>query len=161
MRCIVIFLALLFSLETAALELKSDNFKSGAYIPPKCAYDSSNIHPSLSWTDVPQGTESFAIICDDPDSYPKTWVHWVIFNIPKNVKNISQSTGAIEGINDFGKTGYAGPCPPPGKPHRYYFKLYALDTMLNLKKGAAKENVLRAMEGHILAETEILGIYKR
>lgn len=161
MRYILILSILFLSVNAMALELKSDDFKSGAYIPFKCAYDSSNIHPSLYWSDVPEGTESFAIICDDPDSPGKIWVHWVIFNIPKDAKNISESAGAIEGINDFGKTGYAGPCPPPGKPHRYYFKLYALDTMLNLKKGAAKEDVLSAMEGHVLAETEILGIYKR
>lgn len=161
MRYILIFLNLIFSLNAMALEIKSYDFKSGGNIPSKCAYDSSNIHPSLYWSDVPSGTESFAIICDDPDSYPKTWVHWVIFNIPKEAKDASEATGAVCGINDFGKIGYAGPCPPPGKPHRYYFKLYALDTMLSLKKGATKEDVLSAMEGHILAETEILGLYKR
>lgn len=161
MLYIFIFLILAFSMPVFALELKSDDFKNGAYIPSKCAYDTSNIIPSLYWSNAPEGAESFAIICDDPDAPGKTWVHWVIFNIPKNARNISEASGAMNGFNDFGNIGYGGPCPPPGKPHRYYFKLYALDTVLNLEEGATKEEVLAAMKGHILDETEIIGLYKR
>lgn len=139
-----------------ALEIRSDDFYNGEYIPAKCAYDKSNIPPSLSWTDVPDGTKSLAIICDDPDAPGRTWVHWVVFNILPDTDG-----SGVQGINDFGKIGYGGPCPPPGKPHRYFFKLYALDTILPLKKGMTKDALLEAMEGHILAETELVGLYKR
>lgn len=161
MRYILVLSILFLSVNVIALEIKSDDFKNGEYIPSKCAYDTLNIPPSLSWTYVPEGTESFAIICEDHDAPKKAWVHWVIINIPKNAISIKESASAVKGINDFGKIGYGGPCPPPGKPHRYYFKLYALDTTLSLKEGVTKDEVLSAMGRHIIGEAEIVGLYKR
>jgi Raf kinase inhibitor-like YbhB/YbcL family protein len=106
---------------------------------------------------------------DDPDAPAGTWVHWVLYNLPAKTRELSEgvekqeqlATGALQGRNDFRKIGYGGPCPPPGKPHRYYFKLYALDTKLNLKAGATKADIERAMKGHILDETELMGRYGR
>lgn len=159
----------IFVVNVFAMEIKSDAFKEGEYISAKYTCDSINISPSLSWDKVPQGTKSFVIICDDPDAPVGTWVHWVIFNIPQNKRELKEgiplkgvfSDGITQGVNDFGKLGYGGPCPPKGSPHRYFFKLYALDTILDLKEGAAKKEVEKAMKGHIIAETKIVGLYRR
>ena len=110
-------------------------------------------------------TKSFVLICDDPDAPAGTWVHWVIFNIPGEIRNLPENILAdsvewIQGMNDFGKTGYGGPCPPSGV-HRYFFKIYALDTMLDIPSGATKIEVEKAMNGHIIANSEIIGLYKR
>lgn len=156
MRYLLSLFVLVLCVNAQALEIKSADFENGGYISGKCAYDKSNIPPSLSWTDVPFGTKSLAIICDDPDAPGKVWVHWVVFNIPPDNSNIG-----VQGVNDFRKIGYSGPYPPPGKPHRYFFKLYALDIILPLKKGAAKDDLLKIMDGHILANTELVGLYKR
>lgn len=156
MRCLITLLILIFSCNAIALEIMSRDFDNGEYIPAKCAYDKSNIPPSLYWKDVPEGTKSLAIICDDPDAPSKVWVHWVMFNIKPDIDG-----SGVQGINDFGKMGYGGPCPPPGKPHRYFFRLYALGTILPLKKGASRDKLLSAMEGHILAEAEVMGLYQR
>ncbi len=129
-----------------------------------------NISPHLAWANVPQGTKSFAIICDDPDAPAGTWVHWVIFNIPAMVLDLSEgvpnhailSNGARQGKNDFGKLGYGGACPPQGHgDHRYFFKVYALDTMLDQPFGIGKAELERAMEGHVLADGQIIGTYSR
>ncbi|MCK5708749.1 MAG: YbhB/YbcL family Raf kinase inhibitor-like protein [Candidatus Aureabacteria bacterium] len=151
------------------MEIKSSSFNNNAFIPSKHAYRPSNFSPPLSWSGVPKDTMSFVLICDDPDAPVGTWVHWVIFNIPKektvleeNVPHDGKLTdGSIQGKSDFGSLGYGGPYPPPGKPHRYFFKLYAIDIMLDLKEGVLKEDVLKAISGHVLAEAEIVGLYKR
>ena len=152
-----------------ALEITSSAFKNGAYIPEKYSCKGEDISPPLKWVDIPEGTRSFALICDDPDAPVGIWIHWVIFNIPENVfvlqENLSSKgtleNGSIQGKNSWGKIGYGGPCPPPGKPHRYYFKLYALDMMLDLKVGAAKKDVLAGMKGHILGEAKLMGLFKK
>jgi hypothetical protein len=125
--------------------------------------------PALEWNDPPGATQSFALIADDPDAPVGTWVHWVLFDLPANARTLGQNVPKIEqladgsrqGRNDFGKIGYGGPCPPRGKPHRYFFKLYALDTKLNLKPGVTKKDVERAMQGHVLAQGEWMGRYSR
>ena len=171
MKKIVIAIILTVALGPSAwcLELESASFKNRAFIPEKYTCDSSDISPQLRWSDAPPATKSFAIICDDPDAPIGTWVHWVIFNIPakknslrENISKVSiLPNGMIQGINSFGSFGYRGPCPPSGKPHRYFFKLYALDTILTLSKNPDKNELLKAMDGHILSTTQIHGLYKR
>ncbi len=150
------------------ITLKSPAFEEEEMIPGKYTCDGMDVSPPLSWTSVPDGTQSLALICDDPDAPMGTWVHWVLFNIPATTGELPENVpsekvltnGAKHGINDFRTFGYGGPCPPGGI-HRYYFKLYALDTELNLEAGAAKKDLLNAMEGHILAESQLMGRYKR
>jgi Raf kinase inhibitor-like YbhB/YbcL family protein len=121
------------------------------------------------WTDSPAGTQSLVLIVDDPDAPAGTWVHWVLYDLPPNAHRLDEALppagdvegGGRQGTNDFGKSGYGGPCPPPGKPHRYFFKLYALDSRLNLKAGATKLDVEQAMKGHVLAKAEVMGRYRR
>ena len=124
---------------------------------------------TLDWTDPPSGTESFALIVDDPDAPRGTWVHWVLYDLPADARQLPESTvprerlpsGARQGVNDFRRIGYNGPCPPPGAPHRYYFRLYALSTRLNLQPRATRAELDGAMRGHILAKTEFFGRYQR
>lgn len=150
------------------IELKSTAFHYGGMIPSKHTCDGTNLSPQLSWSNVPEGTESLAILCDDPDAPGGTWVHWVIFNIPANTKELaegihsyqSHSNGTTHGKNDFGRLGYGGPCPPGGT-HRYFFKIYALDQVLLVKPGATKTDVENSMRGHILGQGELMGKYKR
>jgi len=149
------------------LELKSPDFSPGATIPKQFTCEGPDISPSFSWNAPPPSTQSFALIADDPDAPAGNWVHWVVYNLPPTLRSLPQNFPKNEqpngdshqGNNDFDKTGYNGPCPPPGKPHRYFFKLYALDTKLNLNPGATKKDVERAMQGHILARGEYLGRY--
>lgn len=151
------------------MTITSSAFKMGSPIPKKYTGDGPDVSPPLSWEGVPQEAKSLALISDDPDAPVGTWVHWVIFNIPPTEKGLPEGipkqevlpNGAKQGLNDFRKIGYNGPAPPPGKPHRYYFKLYALDTMLNLPSGVKKADLLKAMEGHILATAEYMGTYQR
>jgi len=151
------------------LEMKSSAFENGGFIPSKYTCEDEDISPPLSWSDVPKGTKSFALICDDPDAPFGVWVHWVIFNIPADKRKLEENIlkkgllpeRIIQGLNDFGKVGWGGPCPPPGKPHRYIFKLYALDTILSIEEGATKEELIEAMKSHILTETKLIGIYQR
>ena len=150
------------------MEIKSSSFKHEDMIPAKYTCDGQNISPPLSWSSAPEKTKSFALICDDPDAPVGLWVHWVIFDIPANVNSLPEKASQQEEITGLGKNGkntsghygYDGPCPPGGT-HRYYFKLYALDTMLNLKAGLTKEELLGAIKGHILAEAQLMGKYKR
>ena len=152
-----------------SLELKSPDFPTGGNIPKQFTCDGADISPALEWNAPPAATQSFALIADDPDAPVGTWVHWVAFDLPAKLRALPQNfpkheqlaDGSRQGRNDFGKIGYGGPCPPPGKPHRYFFKLYALDAKLNLKPGATKKDVERAMQGHILAQGEYLGKYSR
>lgn len=152
-----------------SFEIRSASFSSGGTIPKKFTCDGPDISPQLSWKQVPARTETFALIVDDPDAPAGTWVHWLLYNLPATTKELAEgvekqeqlSSGALQGRNDFRKIGYGGPCPPPGTPHRYNFKLYALDTKLNLKPGATKPELEGAMKGHILGETELIGRYGR
>jgi Raf kinase inhibitor-like YbhB/YbcL family protein len=149
--------------------IRAEAFNPGADIPRKFSCQGSDTSPALVWTDPPAGTQSIVLIVDDPDAPAGTWVHWVLYDLPPSARRLREAlppTGEVagggrQGANDFGKTGYGGPCPPPGKPHRYFFKLYALDSRLNLKAGATKADVEQAMKGHILAKTEVMGRYAR
>jgi len=155
------------SVET--LQVTSAAFNKGGPIPKKCTCDDADASPPLMWSAAPAATKSFALIVDDPDAPAGTWVHWVIYDLPADARGLSAgmskqaelADGARQGTNDFRKTGYNGPCPPPGKPHRYFFKVYALDTRLGLKGGASKPDVEKAMRGHILAQGELVGLYAR
>ena len=152
-----------------AFALSSKSFPNGGDIPKKFTCDGADVSPELSWQDPPPNTKTFALIADDPDAPAGTWTHWVLYDLPGDMKNLAEGTskqeelpnGSRQGLNDFRKIGYNGPCPPPGKPHRYYFKLHALDSKLNVKGGASRQEVERAMQGHILAKAEWMGRYKR
>ena len=152
-----------------ALELKTTAFSPGGTIPKKFTCDGSDVSPALSWRNPPAGVESFALIVDDPDAPVGTWVHWVLFDLPPTSRELPEGvsptekleSGARQGRNDFRKIGYGGPCPPPGPAHRYFFKLYALNTKLNLRAGATKAEVEKAMAGHIQAQAELIGRYQR
>lgn len=145
-------------------DLTSSAFAQGERIPTKYTCDGEDISPPLQWRNPPQGTQSFALIMDDPDAPVGTWVHWVLFNLPADTQELPEQTtlpaGAQDGKNSWGRTGYGGPCPPSGT-HRYFFKLYALDTTVNLTASTDKAQLLRAMEGHILAQAEVMGTYSR
>ena len=155
---------------TMSLELTSNAFVNGQSIPAKYACTGRNISPALAWNDPPAGTQSFALIVDDPDAPMGTWVHWVLYNIPAKARSLPEDlpvTGKnvnpdaiFVGKNSSGKIGYDGPCPPSGT-HRYYFRLYALDTLISLLPGATKEQVLKEMEGHILAQAELMGTFSK
>ena len=151
-----------------AFELKSPAFNSAGKIPLKYTCEGEDVSPPLAWSDAPQATRSFALICDDPDAPLMTWVHWVYYDIPATVKALPEAIspvekpapGGIHGKNSYHKPGYRGPCPPWGT-HRYFFKLYALDTVLNLNPSIPKKDLLKAMEGHILGQAELMGTYKK
>ena len=150
-------------------ELRSSVFAPSGTIPRKHTCDGPDLSPVLEWTNVPEGSKTLALICDDPDAPMGTWVHWVLYNLPGDVTGLPEGIpptdtielGAVQGINDFGRIGYGGPCPPPGKPHRYYFKLYALDEKISLYPGARKGDLLKAMENHVLGQAELMGTYGR
>jgi hypothetical protein len=149
------------SSEEKPMKITSSVFEHQGNIPKQYTCDGEDISPPLSFINIPAGTRSLALIVDDPDAPAKTWVHWVVFNIPPETDEITQNTipvKAQEGITDFQNIGYGGPCPPSGT-HRYFFKLYALDTILQLDSGASKEEVLSAMRGHILQQAELVGLY--
>lgn len=150
-----------------ALTLKSSAFKHGEVIPSKYTCDGENISPLLEVHGVPEGTKSFTLVVDDPDATGgTTWDHWVMWNIHPKVQYISEGSipeGAVLGKTGFGKAEYGGPCPPRGSdPHRYFFKIYALDTVLDLSEDIAmKEELEQAMQGHVLEETTLVGLYAR
>jgi Raf kinase inhibitor-like YbhB/YbcL family protein len=153
-----------------SLELTSDAFANGQSIPVKYSCKGKNISPALAWNEPPAGTQSFALIVDDPDAPMGTWVHWVLFNIPANSRRLQEDLPITEkntepnaisvGKNSWGDLRYGGPCPPSGT-HRYYFKLYALDTIISLSPGATKEQVLKEMQGHVLAQAELMGTFSK
>jgi Raf kinase inhibitor-like YbhB/YbcL family protein len=155
--------------DSMAIQISSSAFVDGGPIPKKYTCDAENVSPPLTWQGAPASTRSFALIADDPDAPVGIWVHWVMYNIPANVIELPEGAGnratdasaGVQGVNDFRKMGYGGPCPPRGKPHRYFFKLYALDGMLDLKPGASKADLEKAMQGHILATGQIIGTYGR
>jgi Raf kinase inhibitor-like YbhB/YbcL family protein len=149
--------------------LTTPTFTAGGPIPKPCTCEGDDRSPALAWSEIPVDTRSFALICDDPDAPRGTWVHWVIFNLPADAVELSEGvprapampSGARQGVNDSGDVGYGGPCPPRGAPHRYFFRLYALDTLLNLSPGAKRSELDHAMAGHILAEATLMGTYRR
>lgn len=145
-----------------AIKITSTAFAEGEMIPRKYTCDGDDISPPLQISDVPENTKSLALIMDDPDAPVGVWDHWIVFNIPASISQINEGEEpqGVLGKNSWGRTGYGGPCPPSGT-HRYFFKIYALDTMLNLDAGASKKEVIRAMEGHILAEGQLMGRYSR
>jgi len=151
------------------IQVTSTAFADGQSIPGKYTCDGSDVSPPLQWSNAPANAKSFALIVDDPDAPVGTWVHWVIYDLPtgtsalpENVAKSQYAAGnAKQGLNDFKSLGYGGPCPPPGKAHRYFFKLYGLDTVLDLKPGVTKKDLLKAMEGHVLAQGQLVGTYQR
>ena len=158
--------------EVPVMTLTSTAFGSGSMIPEMYTCEDDDISPPLSWTitNAPDGIESFALIVDDPDAPGGTWVHWIIFNIPDTTSSLAEDAspggqqlpaGCIEGFNDFGNVEYGGPCPPTGQNHRYFFRLYALDTVLDLQEGATRDQVDQAMAGHILVEDLHYGRFER
>jgi Raf kinase inhibitor-like YbhB/YbcL family protein len=150
------------TMKTSEITVSSAAFKQNSMIPSQYTCDGVNISPQIAWTPGPEGTKSYALICDDPDAPMKTWVHWLIYNIPPTVLSIPENDRGIKdalyGTTDFRRTGYGGPCPPSGT-HHYHFKLYALDSMLPLKSGATKPEIETAMKGHILASGDLVGLY--
>ena len=155
-------------IQAMTFQITSPSFDHEGMIPSKFTCDSSNVSPELQWMGTAAGTRSFALICDDPDASRGTWVHWVIYNIPGTSSGLPESVssnatlrdGMRQGVGSSNHSGYRGPCPPSGI-HRYYFKLYGLDAQLDLAPGATKEQLLAAMEGHILAEAQLMGRYTR
>jgi Raf kinase inhibitor-like YbhB/YbcL family protein len=153
----------------AKIQLTSTAFTAGQPIPAKYTDDGLNISPPLTWTNVPAGTKSLALVVNDPDAPVGDWVHWVIYDLPPSTTSLAQDVlktpqmpgGAKQGVNDFQKTGYGGPAPPPGKAHRYIFKLYALNATTGLAPGATRANLLKAMNGHLLGEGQLMGTYER
>jgi Raf kinase inhibitor-like YbhB/YbcL family protein len=158
-----------------AFELKSPAFKNNERIPKKHTGEGEDVSPALAWTKAPEGVKSFALIMDDPDAPFGLWIHWVLYDIPAGLAALPEEVAKRAALPDGSKhgrswgvkdedcqrVGYFGPLPPPGKPHRYVFKLYALDTMLGLPPKATKTQVLSAMKGHIVAEAQLIGIYER
>ena len=152
------------------MRLESASFRDGEPIPREHSRDSTDSHPALEWSGAPKGTQTFALIGDDPDAPRGTWVHWVLFDVPGTATGLSSSVakagrhaaGGTHGRNDFGELGWAGPAPPRGHGlHRYVFHLYALDAMLGLSPGASRSEVDSAMKGHVLAEAKLTGTYRR
>ena len=152
-----------------ALSVSSTAFEEMGDIPVKYTCDGQDMSPPLAWGEPPQGTQAFALIMDDPDAPGRVFTHWVLFNLPPDSRGLSEAVpaqkqladGALQGKNDFGKIGYGGPCPPRGSAHRYHFKIYALDRPLALTAGASKKQVLDAMQGYILAQGQLMGMYRR
>ena len=152
-----------------AFELKSPAFGAGGDIPVKHTRDGPDRSPVLHWSGAPAGTKEFALIVDDPDAPVGTWVHWVLYGVAPAVRELPEGVPArdtvpgvgTQGMNDFRKVGYGGPCPPPGPAHRYFFKLYAIDATLPDLGEAAKPAVERAMDGHIVARTQLMGTYEK
>lgn len=151
-----------------AFQISTKAFRSGGPIPRKYTCDGPDASPPLAWNDPPAGTQCLALIVDDPDAPAGTWVHWVLYDIPPQTRELPEGvpkdrqlpSGACQGRNDFGKVGYNGPCPPRGALHRYFFKLYALDSKTNLQPLASKRDLEHVMKGHILAQAELIGKYQ-
>ena len=152
-----------------AFAVKSSSFPAGADIPKKCTCEGPDGSPALEWSGPPAKTASFALVVDDPDAPAGTWVHWVLWNLPTDAHSLPEGVAKLEqledgtrqGRNDFRKVGYNGPCPPPGKTHRYFFHLYALDAKLDLAPGATRQELDAAMQSHILAKAEYMGTFRR
>ena|SRR2546430_2777364 len=169
--CVIIVTAGATGGRRTAFMLTSTAFTNDAAIPGKHTCDGADVSPPLSWSGAPPRTAAFALIADDPDAPAGTWVHWVLYDLPETVARLPENVpktdappelgGGVQGRNDSRRTGYGGPCPPPGPAHRYFFRLYALDARLGLKAGATKRDTEAAMQGHVLGSTELMGTYAR
>ncbi len=152
-----------------AFSLTSSAFPNGSDIAAKYTCQGEDVSPELSWTEPPKGTQSFALIVNDPDAPVGDWTHWVLYDVPATARRLDEgvarssqlSDGSRQGMNDFRRVGYGGPCPPPGKPHRYFFRLYALDRKLDVAAGVPRGAVESAMKGHVLGQAELMGRYQR
>jgi hypothetical protein len=148
-----------------AIQLSSAAFSPGAAIPRKYSCDGADVSPPLAWSGVPDGTRSLALIVDDPDAPRGTWSHWIVFRLPPATNSLPEGgplpAGTLTGRNDFRRTGYGGPCPPPGTSHRYFFRLYALDREVALESDATRQDLLDHIRDHILAQGELVGTYAR
>ena len=150
------------------MKLTSSAFSEGGELPPKYTCDGENVSPPLSWTAVPPAARSLALIVEDPDTAYGAFAHWVLYHLPPGDGSLSEAVpqtpalrdGAMQGKNDFGRAGYGGPCPPSGT-HRYFFRLYALDSHLQIREGATREHVDAGMRGHIIAKAALMGRYGR
>ncbi len=151
------------------IRLSSSAFEQGHTIPARHTCDGEDVSPPLRWEHVPSNAISLALICDDPDAPAGTWTHWLIYDIPPEIDTLAEGIpademlpfGARQGQNSFGRIGYGGPCPPRGSSHRYFFTLYALDTRLDLPPGASKQAVQAALDGHVVGEGQLMGVYQR
>jgi hypothetical protein len=154
---------------SSKMELTTTSFTPGDFIPQRFTCEAANVSPALAWTDPPPGTQSFALIEDDPDAPSGTFVHWLVYDLPAASRGLPEALsrnaqmpgGGRQGTNDFSRTGYGGPCPPPGRPHRYFIRLYALDVKLNLRPAARRKELDAAMQDHILAQAELMGRFGR
>ena len=151
------------------MKIVSPAFADGAPVPVEHTCEGNGSSPGLAWSEVPVSTRSFALVCDDPDAPRGTWVHWLLFNLPADAVELAPAvppapelpSGARQGINDSGNVGYGGPCPPRGRPHRYFFRVYALDCTLNLAPGVKRPDLDQAMAGHVLADATLMGTCQR
>lgn len=148
------------------LKIEIEGIGQGEAIPRKFTCAGENISPAIRWSGVPEGAKSLALVVDDPDAPAGTWVHWVVYDLPGALEGLGEGAGnkgspGIQGVNDFGRPGYGGPCPPPGKPHRYFFRLFALDRQAGLAAGATKGDLMRAIEGHVLGSAETWATFGR
>jgi Raf kinase inhibitor-like YbhB/YbcL family protein len=151
------------------IQITTTAFTEGQPIPSKHTCDGGDVSPDLQWSGVSSHAKSLALICDDPDAPAGTWVHWVMYDLTPSMTGVPEDlpkspaldNGAKQGVNDFKHIGYGGPCPPPGKPHRYFFKLYALDIRPPLKPGLTKNDLLKIMDGHIITQGELMGTYQK
>jgi Raf kinase inhibitor-like YbhB/YbcL family protein len=152
-----------------ALTVLSSAFQEGGEIPARYTCEGQDVSPALTWDEPPAGTQSFALIMDDPDAPGGVFTHWVLFNLPADSRDLSEAVptqpqlpdGSLQGKNDFGRIGYGGPCPPSGRPHRYQFTIYVLDQTLDLEAGTSKKQIIDAMQGHILVQGRLTGTYQR
>jgi len=157
------------SASPSGFRIESAAFKEGADIPARFTCEGENVSPQLAWTAPPGNARSFVLIVEDPDAPAGIWTHWVVYNLPAQTRAMEENTpkqaelpgGGVQGRNSFGRVGYGGPCPPAGRAHRYFFRLYALDTLLKLAPGATRLDVLAAMKGHIVGEAHLMGRFKR
>jgi Raf kinase inhibitor-like YbhB/YbcL family protein len=159
---------MVMAVETAVWVLSSPAFGNNQRMPEAHACDGENISPALEWTEPPKGTKSLALICEDMDAATVKWIHWVLYDLPADLRELPEGVSALvlsrlgggkEGRNSFDKAGYSGPCPPPGERHHYYFRLFALEKVLGLPPLASEEDLNMALEGHVIAETELIGLY--
>jgi len=165
----VVLSARVLGQRASKMELKSTSFEPGGFIPKRFTCEGADVSPALAWGEPPAGTQGFAIIEDDPDAPSGTFVHWVVYDLSAGSSRLPEALpgndqipgGGRQGANDFSKIGYSGPCPPPGKAHRYFVRLYALDAPTGLSPGAARSELDNAMKGHILAQAELMGRFKR
>jgi Raf kinase inhibitor-like YbhB/YbcL family protein len=155
--------------QASEFKIASTAFQEGGEIPKKFTCEGEDLSPPLHWANPPRGTQSFVLIAEDPDAPSGTWFHWVVYDLPARARELPEDVpkqaevpgGGVQGQNSFGRIGYGGPCPPPGSAHHYFFNLYALDTTLNLRPGAAKEEVVTSAKGHVLGDAQFMGLFKR